>query len=92
MEETGLSGVDDGGGDQRTRERWSRRERRGLRVFWDKKRNDTGQATIYMFENISSDSSSVIDLESVPKRFWFKTATDEGIISRGEKLEPLLIS
>jgi hypothetical protein len=83
MEETGLSSVDDGGGGQRTRERWSRRERRGLRLFWDEKRNDTRRATIYMFENISSDSSSLIGLESVPKRFWFKTATDEGIISRG---------
>jgi hypothetical protein len=54
----------------------------GLRLFWDEKRNDTRRATIYMFENISSDSSSLIGLESVPKRFWFKTATDEGIISR----------
>jgi hypothetical protein len=30
------AGVDGGGGD-----RWSR-ERRGLREFWDEKRNDTG--------------------------------------------------
>jgi hypothetical protein len=30
------------------------RERRGLREFWDEKRNDTGQTIIYRFKNISS--------------------------------------
>jgi hypothetical protein len=49
-EEIGSSAVDGGGGD-----RWSSK-RRGLREFWDKKRNDTGQATIYRFKNISSGS------------------------------------
>jgi hypothetical protein len=34
-EETGLSGIDNGGGDWRSTERWTR-ERRGLREFWDK--------------------------------------------------------
>jgi hypothetical protein len=43
-EETGLSGIDGGGGDRQSRE------------FWDEKRNDTGRATIYRFENISSSS------------------------------------
>jgi hypothetical protein len=33
--------VDGGGG-----------ERRGLRDFWDEKRNDTERATIYRFKNI----------------------------------------
>jgi hypothetical protein len=49
-EETGLSGVDGGGGDRRSRERWE------LREFWDEKQNDTGRATNYRFENISSGS------------------------------------
>jgi hypothetical protein len=48
-EEANSSGVDDGGGDRRSRERW------GLREFWNEKRNNTGQTTIYMFENITSD-------------------------------------
>jgi hypothetical protein len=34
----------------------------------------------------------LIVLESEPKRFWFQTAADEGIISNGLKIEPLLIS
>jgi hypothetical protein len=42
------AGVDGGGGD-----RWSR-ERRGLREFWDEKRNDTGRTSIYRFKNIST--------------------------------------
>jgi hypothetical protein len=70
-------------------------DRRGLREFWDKNRNDTGRATIYRFKNISNGSglkSLLIVLESEPKRFWFKTDADEGIISSGLKLEPLLIS
>jgi hypothetical protein len=50
-EEIGLSGVDDGRGDRRSR------ERQRLREFWDEKWNDTGQTTIYRFENISRDSS-----------------------------------
>jgi hypothetical protein len=29
---------------------------RGLREFWDEKRNDTGCATIYRFETICNDS------------------------------------
>jgi hypothetical protein len=33
----------------------------------------------------------MIVLESGPKRFWFKTAANKGIISSGLKLEPLLI-
>jgi hypothetical protein len=49
-EEIGLSGVDDGRGDRRSR------ERQRLREFWDEKWNDTGQTTIYTFENISRDS------------------------------------
>jgi hypothetical protein len=57
VEETDSSGVD-GGGDQRSIERWSReqqiRERRRLREFWDKKQNDTGWDTIYKFKNISN--------------------------------------
>jgi hypothetical protein len=55
VEETGSSGVDSGEGDQWSRE-WRSRERRGLREFWDEKRNDTGRATIYMFKNIRSGS------------------------------------
>jgi hypothetical protein len=57
--------------------------------------NDTGRATIYRFKNISNGSdlkSLLIVLESEPKRFWFKTTADEDIISRGSKLESLLIS
>jgi hypothetical protein len=50
IEETGSSGVDGGGGDRRSRERW------GLREFWDEKRNDTGLTTIYRFKNINSGS------------------------------------
>jgi hypothetical protein len=34
----------------------------------------------------------LIVLESGPKRFWFKTDADEGIISSSSKLELLLIS
>jgi hypothetical protein len=49
-EEAGSSGVDGGGGDQWSRERW------GLRKFWNEKRNDTGHATIYRFENINNSS------------------------------------
>jgi hypothetical protein len=49
-EETGLSDVDGGRGDRRSRE-W-----RGLRQFYDKKRNVTWWATIYRFETISSGS------------------------------------
>jgi hypothetical protein len=87
--ETGSSGVNGGRGDRQSR------EQRGLREFWDKKLNDTGWSTIYRFKNISSGSCLkllLIVLESEPKRFWFKTATDEGIISSDSKLEPLLIS
>jgi hypothetical protein len=71
VEETSSSGIDGSGGD-----RWSR-ERRGLREFWDKKRNDTGHATIYRFKNISSGSLTT-------------TAADS--INSCSKLEPLLIS
>jgi hypothetical protein len=48
-----------------------------------------------MFENISSDFGLkllLIVLESELNQFWFKTAADEGIISSGSKLEPLLRS
>jgi hypothetical protein len=41
VEETG--GVESDGVE---RERW------GIRVFWDEKRNDTGRADIYRFKNI----------------------------------------
>jgi hypothetical protein len=44
------AGVDSGGGDQQSR------ERQGLKEFWDEKRNETEQATIYRFDNISSGS------------------------------------
>jgi hypothetical protein len=84
-----LSDVDGGEGDQRSGEQW------GLREFLDEKQNDTGRATIYRFKNISNGfklESLLIVLESGPKRFWFKTAADEGIISSGSQLEPLLIS
>jgi hypothetical protein len=83
------AGVDNDSGDRRSRERLEFRE------FWDKKRNDTGRTTISMFKNISSGyglKPLLIVLESRPKRFWFKTAADEGIISSSSKLEPLLIS
>jgi hypothetical protein len=40
---------------ERHRRRW-RRERRRLREFWDKKRNNTRWTTICKFENISSGS------------------------------------
>jgi hypothetical protein len=86
--------VDASGGDQQSRERRSR-EKRGLREFWDEKRNDMGRATIYRFKNISNGSglkSLLIVLQSGPKWFWFKTAADEDIISISSKLEPLLIS
>jgi hypothetical protein len=82
------AGVDNDGGDQQSR------DRQGLREIWDEKRNVTGWATIYRFENISSGSglkSLLIVLESGPKQFWFKTVADEGIISSGSKLKPLLI-
>jgi hypothetical protein len=82
VEEIGSSGVDDGGGD------W-----RGLREFCDEKLNATGRATIYRFETISSGSllePLLIVLKSGPKRFWFKTAANGGIISNGSKLEPHL--
>jgi hypothetical protein len=49
--------VDGGGSDWRSRDRQSR-EWRGLRKFWDEKRNDMGQATIYRFEIISNGSGS----------------------------------
>jgi hypothetical protein len=80
--------IDGGGGDRQSR------ERRGLREFWDEKQNDTGWATIYRFKNISNGSylkPLMIVLESGPKQFWFQTAADEGNISSGLKLEPLLI-
>jgi hypothetical protein len=82
-EETDSSDVDGGGGDWWSREKQSR-ERRGLREFWDEKRNDTGPATICRFENISSGSylePLLIVLESGPNQFWFKTVADEGVIS-----------
>jgi hypothetical protein len=44
-EETGSSGVDNGGGDRQSRERWSR-EWHGLREFWDEKQNNTERTTI----------------------------------------------
>jgi hypothetical protein len=44
------------------------------------------RATIYKFENISSG------FKPEPLQLWFKTAADEGIISSGWQLEPLLIS
>jgi hypothetical protein len=52
VEEAGSSGINGGGGDQRSREgvRW------GLREFWDEKRNETRQATIYRFKTIKSGS------------------------------------
>jgi hypothetical protein len=53
VEETDSSGVDDEGG-----------ERRGLREFWDVKQNDTRQATIYMFKNISSGSLTITVVDS----------------------------
>jgi hypothetical protein len=89
VEETGSSGVDGGRRARRSR------ERRGFREFWDEKRNGMGRATIYRIENISSGSglkSLLIVLEYRPKWFWFTTTADEGIISSGSKLEPLLIT
>jgi hypothetical protein len=62
VEETDSSGVD-GGGDQRSIERWSR-ERRRLREFWDEKQNDTGWDTIYKFKNISNDSLTTTATDS----------------------------
>jgi hypothetical protein len=46
-----------GGGDRLEwrRRRWSR-ERQGLRELWNEKQNDTGQTTIYRFENINNGS------------------------------------
>jgi hypothetical protein len=82
-------GVDGGGGDLHSRERW------GLREFWDERQNDMGRATIYKFKNINSGSDLkllLIILKSRSKRFWFQTAADEGIISSSLKLETLLIS
>jgi hypothetical protein len=90
-----VRGIDGGGGNRWSKERQGLRERRGLRKFWVEKQNDMGRATIYMFENILSSfglKPLLIVLESGPKRFWFQTATDEGIISNSSKLEPLLIS
>jgi hypothetical protein len=49
---------------------------------------------MYRFENINNGSDLkplLIVLESGPKRFWFKTATDKGIINNSSRLEPLLI-
>jgi hypothetical protein len=40
----------------------------------------------------SKTLAAVLVLESGPKRFWFKTDADEGIISSSSKLELLLIS
>jgi hypothetical protein len=95
-EEAGSSGIDSGGGDRRSRERWSReREQRGLREFWDEKRNDMGQTDIYRFKNIMSGFKSeplLIVLESGLKQFWFKTTVDEGTISSSLQLESLLIN
>jgi hypothetical protein len=88
-------GIDGSGDDWQSRERWELRERRGLREFLDEQQNDTGRATIYRFRNISSGSGLkllLIVLKSRSKQFWFQTAADEGIISSGSKLEPLLIS
>jgi hypothetical protein len=88
-EETGSSSIDGGGGDRQSR------EQRRFKEFWDEKQNDTGRTTIYRFKNISNGfklESLLIVLESGPKRFWFKTADDESIISSGSQLEPLLIS
>jgi hypothetical protein len=88
-------GIDGGSGDRQSRERQRLRERRGLRVFWDEKQNDTGRTTIYRFKNISIGfglKPLVIVLESELKRFWFQTAVDECIISSSSKLEQLLIS
>jgi hypothetical protein len=47
-----------------------------------------------MFKNIRSGFKPeplLIVLDSGPKRFSFKTAFDEGTISNGSQLEPLLI-
>jgi hypothetical protein len=96
VEETDMSGGGDHEGDRHTRERWSReREQSGLREFLDEKQNDTGQADIYRFKNIRSGFNPeplLIDLESRPKRFWFKTVIDECTINSGSQLELLLIS
>jgi hypothetical protein len=54
-----------------------------------------GQTTIYRFENINNNFKTelmLLVLESGLKRFSFKTNADEGIISIGSQLEPLLIS
>jgi hypothetical protein len=48
-----------------------------------------GQTTIYRLKNFSSGSYLellLIVLKSEPKRFWFKTTADEGIIRSGLKL------
>jgi hypothetical protein len=71
------------------------REQRGLRKFWDEKRNDMGQTDIYRFKNIMSGFKSeplLIVLESGLKQFWFKTTVDEGTISSSLQLESLLIN
>jgi hypothetical protein len=65
-EETGSSSVDGDGGARQSR------ERRGLREFWDEKRNDMGWATIYRFKNISSCSLTTTTTDS----FEIRTEAD----------------
>jgi hypothetical protein len=88
-----VHGVDNGGSERP--EKGDVESSGDLESFWDEKWNDTGRVNIFRFKNISSGSGLkllLIVLESGPKRFWFQTATDEGIIISSLKLEPLLIS
>jgi hypothetical protein len=57
-EETGSSDIDNGRGDQRSR------ERRGLRKFWDEKQNNTGRAIIYRFKNVNNGSLTTTAADS----------------------------
>jgi hypothetical protein len=71
------------------------RERLGLREFLDEKQNGMAWADIYRFKNIRSAFKLellLIVLESRLKRFWLKTAVDEGTIISSLHLEPLLLS
>jgi hypothetical protein len=73
-EETGSSGINGGGGDRRSG------ERRGLKEFWDEKRNDTRWVTICRLEHIGNGSELEllrIGFESIQQSFEIRTTADK---------------
>jgi hypothetical protein len=73
-EETGSSGINGGGGDRRSG------ERRGLKEFWDEKRNDTRWVTICRLEHIGNGFELEllwIGFESRQQWFEIRTTADK---------------